>query len=188
MLSITQPNNKCSVVTSVIAGLFLLGGCTEYVNPWRDDTVGPEVVTTASVEGTRAHQPESTPESEARVRDREQDVVATQDGTVGHFPLWWEDPFEVAGSEDGQLAWTEEDYFAMPYGLARFIANTMGMPVSAVVYPPEPKRGSDGVLHIGDWNEYHDPDWLPSGVSPTPVDILEIGSIPPESEAPVEEG
>ena len=48
-----------------------------------------------------------------------------------HYPLWWEDPFEDKGDEDGKFAWTWMDYFAMPYSLARWDLNTVAVPVSA---------------------------------------------------------
>lgn len=160
-------NRWCLLVALAAAG------CHEYVNPWTDEYFGPEDVTTASVEGIR-NQP-TTPVP--RTRGFATTVTAPQDGTVGHFPLWWEDPFEDRGSEDHRFAWTWEDYFALPYGLSRYIVNFIGVPLSAVVQPPVPLMGSDGVTHRA-LGEQSDPQWHPAGASPTPPDILDIGVVP----------
>ena len=177
----SNPRLTLKNVRMLLAGLlFGLGGCHEYINPWSDETIGPELVTTASVEGALAQ--EAQPSD--RAREAEPALTSPQDGTVGHFPLWWEDPFEDRGSDDGQFAWTWEDYVGMPYGLARFILNTMGVWASAAVQPPVPLMGSDGVTSRQALGYDHDAQWLPSGGSPTPPDILEIGSVPPRTEEP----
>lgn len=170
---------KLSVALFAVAAFAAAGGCHEYINPWHDEYVGPEFISTASVEGIRS-QPTA---SEVRTRKAEPALIGPQDGTVGHWPLWWEDPFEEHGSCDGMYAWTWEDYFAMPYGLGRFIVNTIGVPVSATLEPPVPLMGSDGVTsrRLG---QDTDPRWHPAGGSPTPPDILEIGSVPPEGDSP----
>lgn len=176
---ILSKHNLAMLPAAILAAMTCAaGGCHEYVNPWLDETAGSEWITTASVEGAvhESHEPVQ------RTRGLEAVPVAAQDGTVGHFPLWWQDPFEDAGSDDSQFAWTWEDYFAMPYGLGRFIVNTIGLPGSAVVYPPVPLRGSDGVAARFMPLSMQDPEWLPSGGSPTPPDVLEIGSLPLEAE------
>ena len=165
---------------TALAGIVLpLGACHEYIDPWTDKTAGPEMVTTASVEGTLAQQ--AAPSSRQH-RGTEATLISPQDGTVGHYPLRWEDPFEDRGSDDGQYAWTWEDYVAMPYGLARFILNTACLPASVVVQPPVPLMSSDGVISRQALGHDHDAQWLPSGRSPTPPDILELGSVPPDGD------
>ncbi|GJM25629.1 MAG: hypothetical protein DHS20C16_20440 [Phycisphaerae bacterium] len=149
-------------------------GCSEYVNPWTDEMISHEYVTTASVEGVRMASAPTEPVS----RSFQQTLVSPQDGTVGHFPLGWEDPFEDRGSDDGQFAWTAEDYFAMPYGYGRFIVNTIGIPASVIVQAPVPLMGSDGITSRQFLGLDHDAEWLPAGRSSTPPDILEVGSIP----------
>jgi hypothetical protein len=156
-------------------------GCHEYLNPWKDTTVGPDQVTTASVKAARAHV------GEPRTVQRSNDPIPlhAQDGTVPHFPLWWEDPFEDRGSEDGQFAWTGEDYLAMPYGLGRMILNTIAIPVSLVVQPPVPLMGSDGIVSKQALGYDHDPTWYSDGASVVPPDVQELqesGSAPASRE------
>lgn len=78
---------------------------------------------------------------------------SAMDGTVTHWPLYFEDPFEDKGhgrtdethpKNVYRLGW--EDYVAMPYGLARYTLNWLFLPVSAVVTPPWTLMESDGVL------------------------------------------
>lgn len=149
-------------------------GCNEYINPWTDEMIPQEYVTTTSVESARA----ATEPALAASRSFQPTHANPQDGTVGHFPLWFEDPFEDRGSDDGQFAMTAEDYFAMPYGLSRFLLNWMFVPVSAVVQAPVPLMGSDGITSRQFLGLDHDSEWLPAGRSSTPPDVLEIGSIP----------
>ena len=178
MQSIFQQISRVSAVAFVLTAMFSVCGCHNYVNPWIDETVDAGLITTASVEGYKAT---DTSESALRTRGFETTLVSPQDGTVSHFPLWWEDPFEDRGSHDGLFAVTWEDYFGMPYGFGRFIVNTIGVPVTAVVNPPVPQMGSDGITSEQRWAIDHDASWLPSGDTSTPPDILEIGSIPSET-------
>jgi hypothetical protein len=143
------------------------------INPWRDDTPRAADVSTPSTRGVEA----SGVPAAQRSTDYEPQYVRAQDGTVAHWPLWWEDPFVDKGSEDDQFAWTEEDYLAMPYGLGRFILNTMGWPVSVVVTPPWVVMGSNGVLSRQALGYDHDAERLPGGVQP-PIDVLEVGTLP----------
>ncbi|MCA9252362.1 MAG: hypothetical protein KDA54_14655 [Phycisphaerales bacterium] len=170
---------QCFNVGAAMTVLFsvVACGCSEYINPWTDETVSHEYVTTASVEGARLA---SAPVDPA-VRSFQPKLISPQDGTVGHFPLGWEDPFEDRGSDDGQFAWTAEDYFAMPYGHGRFILNTIAIPASVIVQPPVPLMGSDGITSRQCLGLDHDAEWLPAGRSSTPPDIIEIGSIPSSS-------
>ncbi len=160
--------------------LLVTGACHEHVNTWHDDTISCEEVSTASVAGIRSANVGSAVELHTRGYDTV--LVSPQDGTVGHFPLWWEDPFEDRGSEDGQFAMTWEDYFAMPYGMGRFMLNTLAIPISAAVNPPVPFMGSDGITSKQALAYDHDAEWLSSGGTATPPDILEVGSVPPEAD------
>jgi hypothetical protein len=169
-----RPQISKGLVVLLAGTLGTLGACSEIVNPWADETVGSEWITTASVEGTRAAQAEPP----VRAMEYKPVLVSPQDGTVAHFPLWWEDPFEDRGSDDGRFSWTWEDYFAMPYGHARMALNTLAVPISAIVQPPAPLMGSDGITSRQALGFDHDAEWLPTGSSPTPPDILEIGADP----------
>jgi len=112
------------------------------VNPFHDELAGQQAVTTASVEGARAAKTTPT------VRQRDYPTVELRPEAEGvtHGPLYFEDPFEDKGSEDGRFAWTGEDYLQMFYWRGRFLLNTFFFPVSAVVTPPWTIMESDGRL------------------------------------------
>jgi len=178
----------CKGLAPATVGLCVLAvvGCQHTINPFLDDSPAVEQVTTASVEGARAapRQPSIPP------RDFEPFAVYAQDGTVDHWPLWWEDPFEDKGSEDDRFAWTLEDYFAYGYCPARFLLNTMAFPVSAYVTKPGTVMCSDGKLSRQPLGYDHDPTPCPAGTA-LPIDILEVGTyqvdeadtFPPEQSA-----
>jgi hypothetical protein len=129
-------------------------------------------VTTASVLGAERVEAVRT----VRHRDFTRQSVEPSDGTVTHWPLWYEDPFEDKGSEDGEFKWTAEEAVAFPYGLARFILNTMGLPVSMVVLPPWTVMCSEGRLSRQALGFDHDAERCPGGAVP-PIDVLEFGTI-----------
>jgi len=122
-----------------------LAGCNKppAVNPWRDDSIPDSVLGTAASELILSQGAEPVLRQHYDFPSLETPVVS---GAVPHYPLWWEDPFEDQGDNNDQFAWTWQDYFDMPYGLGRFILNTMGWPVSAVVTPPGTPMVSDGVV------------------------------------------
>jgi hypothetical protein len=171
---------------SVAAGLGCLGvlavGCQHMVNPFRDDLPATSDVTTASVAGARAAPSRPT----VAPRGYEPQPIEAQNGTVAHWPLWWEDPFEDQGSEDGTFAWTAEDYLCVAYGPARFLLNTMAWPVSAVVTPPWTVMCSDGKLSRQALGYDHDVAPCPGGTAP-PIDILEMGTYHEEPPATADE-
>jgi hypothetical protein len=115
------------------------------VNPWRDDAIKPAAWTTPSEQGILAagHEPV------LRHRDVPPAYAPMARADVPHWPLWFEDPFEDKGDEDGQFAWTWVDYLAMPYSYARSHLNTMGLPASIVVQPPWTPMVSDGQVGPG---------------------------------------
>ncbi len=172
---------RVSAAIAIIASTLLAAGCHEYVYPWQDETVGPELVTTASASTARA---EPLDDRIVVVRDIEPTVITPPEGAVAHFPLWFQDPFEDRGSMDGQFAWTYADYLAMPYGLSRFILNGIALPISAVVHPPVPAMVSDGVLSRQALGYDHDADWRPGIPASIPPDVLEVGAIPPAAGEP----
>ena len=162
----------------------LIAGCQHTINPFLDDLPVVDQVTTASVEGARtAPRKPSAPR-----RDFAAVSVEPQPGTVSHWPLWWQDPFEDKGSEDDRFAWTVEDYFAMCYGPARFLLNTMAFPISAYVTRPGTVMCSDGKLSRQLLGYDHDPMPCRGGAMP-PIDILEIGTYQEEApaDAPTED-
>jgi hypothetical protein len=151
--------NALAVPYGAVLLAMLLTACNQppAVNPWRDDSIPPSTYGTASSEAVLAAN-----EAPA-IRQREVPPAKSPEASyeVPHYPLWWEDPFEDQGDKDGQFAWTWQDYFDMPYGLARFILNTCGWPVSAIVTPPGTPMVSDGVVE-----KVHD---AKRGFSPDPT-------------------
>jgi len=184
MRSILPPNRRTVLVA--VGGLLLSAGCQHIKDPFVDDVPPVSEVTTTSVQGARAAASHPTvPRREfAAVH------VEPQDGTVDHWPLWWEDPFEDKGSQDGQFAWTWEDYFYLAYGPGRFLLNTMAFPISAVVTMPGTVMCSDGRLSRQALGYDHDAVPCAGGAAP-PLDVLEIGTYQDEpqiiaDEAPAE--
>jgi len=149
-----------------------VAGCHGLINPWSDETVSAQAVTTASVSAARAQ----ITDPDVQLRDFSAVPLHPQDGSVRHFPLWFEDPFEDRGSDDGRFAWTYEDYIAAPYGLARSILNGIAVPISAIVRPPAPLMMSDGLTSRQALGYDHDADWRPDGATPVPPDLIELGA------------
>ncbi len=169
--------SKAHWILGLMAGATVMTvlGCSSAVNPFVDDTASAEPATTASEEKVRAAQ--ATPV--VRRRDWEQSRLGYASGDVEHWPLWFEDPFEDKGSEDGKYALTAEDYIAMPYSFARLLLNTMGWPVSAVVTPPPTPMVSDGRLSQQALGKDHDAIPLKRRHDESPMDIDEGDSEEP---------
>jgi len=127
--------------------------------------------------------------AELRHRDWPPATVAARSGAVSHWPLYFEDPFEDKG--DGRtdqtnprdvhrLGW--EDYVALPYCFARFTANWLLLPVSALVTPPWTVMESDGHLSrqllgydhdavpLVPWPGWHVPPVEPGAPQPAPAE------------------
>ena len=151
-----------------------VGGCQEppWVDPWQDDALPPRTWSTPSAEGVlSAEHPPAI-----RHRETEPSEAPSVAGEVPHFPLWWEDPFEDKGSTDnGQFAWTREDYIALAYCPGRFLLNTMAFPVSAWMTKPGTVMCSDGKLSRQRLGYDHDAAPCPGGTMP-PIDVLEVGT------------
>lgn len=129
-------------VNLLATGLLLLSGCSMMVNPFKDDYAHMPPVTTPSVDAVlAANVTPSLQERHGVEKSR-----AAVDGSVIHPPLYFEDPFEDHGSEDGHFEWTGEDYVWIAYSRLRFMANLFAFPVSAVVNPPWQEMVSDGRL------------------------------------------
>jgi hypothetical protein len=149
-------------VAAAVASLAVTLACDSppAVNPWADDSVPARCCETPSYQGVMKAGHEPT----VRHRDVSPVEAPLVDGQVPHYPLYWEDPFEDKGDQNDTYAWTWQDYVVMPYGLGRFILNTIAWPVSAVVTPPGTPMVSDGVI-----GRDHD---ARRGESPDPTDDL----------------
>ncbi|MCH8966799.1 MAG: hypothetical protein IID43_03905 [Planctomycetes bacterium] len=115
-------------------------GCQHHVNPFVDVPGDREAITTASVDIARAFGGQRT----VLRRDTAVTQLTAVDGTVTHGPLYFEDPFEDQGSEDGRFAWTAEDVVQPIAWWGRFLLNAVSFPVSVVVTPPWVVMASDG--------------------------------------------
>ena len=145
--------------THVIATVILIGlltGCAHSSNPWRDDLPATETATTASVQIARGVIAEGTRPDRGFV----QLTITPTSGAVTHGPSYWPDPYEDRGSDDGQFRWTGEDYWAAYYGIGCNLVNTVLMPLSAVLTPPDTVMVSDGVSERQWLGHYRDPERL----------------------------
>ena len=109
---------------AALAMCFALGACQHVENPFRDETIPADAITTATATGIRQHGAEPA----YAQRNWPRQVVVCHSGMVTHWPLWWEDPFEDMGSDDHQFAWTWEDGVALPACIGRWMINTAGFP------------------------------------------------------------
>lgn len=136
----TRPTHRGLEVLLCLS-MMVVGGCQTFSNPYHDDLADRQAVTTASVEGvhaaTIAQRAVAPPRGNVK-------VVAPKDGTVTHGPLYFEDPSEESGSEDGHFSWTHEDFAQIVTWRARFLVNVLLLPVSAVMTPPSQTMASDG--------------------------------------------
>jgi hypothetical protein len=129
--------------TAALIVLTVTQGCCQYfVDPFRDELANRPGITTPSVQVAHSAQVERTVLRRPYARTE----VFVKDGTVTHGPLYFEDPFEDKGSEDGKFAWTGEDYLQMGYWRGRFLLNGVLFPVSVIVTPPWVLMASDGRL------------------------------------------
>lgn len=152
MRSIIQWTNSRLGLCAAIAAL-ALSGCAHTPNPWREDGPSTQVDwrTPTEIDIIENHKP-----GEQRVREWQAMNVAAVDGTVTHWPLYFEDPFEDKGSGNSpfdpyrsganeyKVGW--EDFFAIPYTHARYTLNYLLLPFSAIVTPPWTVMESDGFI------------------------------------------
>ncbi len=130
---------RAVVASAVITTLTV--GCQHMVNPFTDELAFAPVVTTPSVDAVRA----AHVEPRAPHRPHASVEVPVSSGVVTHSPLYFEDPFETTGCDDGQFAWTGEDYLYFVYGPSRFLVSIGLFPVSAAVTPPWLEMTDDGL-------------------------------------------
>lgn len=136
-----QPRAKRIVGASAVALAAAIGsGCQLDVDPFTDELTHRPVVTTPSAEAARAAHVEYA----APRRSFPPARVHAKDGTVTHGVLYFDDPFEVTGSDDGRFAWNKEDFLYLLHGPARFMANIVFFPIHAAKNPPWLLMASDG--------------------------------------------
>ncbi len=135
------------LVLAASIGATALAGCRLAVDPFTDELAGRSPVTTPSVEAARnkaglvrAAQVEHAVSQRSHMAAH----LNATDGRVTHGPLYFEDPFENPGDEDGNFAWSGKDYMHWLYGPGRFLVNVVVFPVKAAVSPPWIEMGGDG--------------------------------------------
>jgi len=131
----------------------LAPGCSMMSNPFRDDLVNSPPVTTPSADGVR-----TATVSRVAPQRRFQSAIATpMECAVTHAPLYFEDPSEVIGSDDGNFAWTGEDYWSFLAWRGRFLLNLVLFPVNFAETPIWTTMTSDGVFAPrAPFDELHD--------------------------------
>ncbi|MFQ5495986.1 MAG: hypothetical protein ACE5EX_11460 [Phycisphaerae bacterium] len=141
-----SPRRRTILGRLLIVGLGLLAGCRTMAIPCRDELAGLPAVTTPSAVATRA-----AARGDGDDRGRSPTVrafqpmqISAKSGTVLHGVLYYEDPFEDSGSDDGRFAWTNEDFLYWLVGPFRFLANTVLVPISATLTRPWQVMASDG--------------------------------------------
>jgi len=163
--------------------LMLAVGCTYVPNQFKED--GPSATAqwdSPTVADTKARYAAAEP----RRRSWSQMTASVEGGHVDHLPLYFEDPFEDKGhgrTDDTHPhdvyrgGW--EDYFAIGYCYARFTANWLLLPVSAVVTTPWTIMQSDGRLSRQLLGYDHD-------AARTGHHVFELAGGQPEPAAPAE--
>jgi hypothetical protein len=129
----------------VVAFATTLTGCVSGVNPFVDRLQ----ISPGSIESPTAsaiHVREVTPATPVPRRSGDHKVVTLGDGSVTHYPLYFEDPFEYKDDGDGEFSVTGRDFALYLYGPARWVANGIAVPVSAVSDPPWARECSDGFV------------------------------------------
>ena len=142
--------------------VILASGCVQQLNdPWKDSSavIDQDMKTPSSV----AYQGPSEFGHAHKRLSWSAATVHYENGSVTHWPLWFEDPFEDRGNTDVAMsdpaaerdlpdnvfAWNWVDYFHLGYGPARELVNIGGWPISAVVTPPGTLMESDGRISKG---------------------------------------
>ncbi len=128
-----KSTNRMALSFVSLACLFVQTGCSLIANPNYDELASQPMVMTPSECGVRR-----ADVMVASQQVRSFGVVSCAAHTSGltHGPLFFEDPYVLNGSDDGQFAWTFEEPFHFLLGPVRYGVNLAFMPVSAVVNPP----------------------------------------------------
>lgn len=143
-----QCNNKrTSRRIATVAGFCAIGtlvfaaGCHLMPDPYHDEFATAAPVATPSATGIR----EAGASRRTILPIGEEKTVRAKCGTVIHGPLYFEDPTNESGSDDGQFAITQEDFYAFWSTPFRFELNAVLFPISFLVTPPCMPIASDGI-------------------------------------------
>ena len=139
MLWIIQPISRVAV-RLLPAAMVIGAGCHQFPDVFVDELPDSSMVKTMSSEYARRAEATIAP----RTRDFEPIRIEPQDGTVAHGPLWFADPLEMTGSDDGRFAVTVEEFAYFLPGAARWLANIALLPISMVKDPADVVMCSNG--------------------------------------------
>ena len=170
------------VLVGAFAGSYVLG-CAQLNNPWKDSSAAIDAdMTTPSTEGYKGNPEFGGPNRRTWAGSE----VRYANGSVTHWPLWWEDPFEDKGNHeqppasgnesepDNQFVVTWVDYLGIGYNPSRWFLNTIGWPISAVVTPPGTLMESDGRISKGlVWYDHDARRSDPATREPPDIDVLD---------------
>lgn len=139
--------------------LFLLmpAACAQLNNPFKDSAAysRDEMATPSTTEYAQTRHGQAP----MMRRSWTGSDVYYENGTVTHWPIWFEDPFQEKGNDvtdpadrdapDNRFAWNAADYLHIVYGPSRYLLNLFGLPFSAVLQPPGWVMASDGRISKG---------------------------------------
>jgi hypothetical protein len=169
---------------STAALLACVTGCASqyHTDPFREDGPSSEVVWNSPTATDLYQRIDPQPQ---RARDFPARTVTTADGTVPHWPLYFQDPFvdkghgrtdedptgmTAGGRNKYHLGW--EDYVALPYSPARWLLNTVAIPVSMVVQHPFTEMESDGHISRQILGYDHDPTYASDETKNQPLNDI----------------
>jgi hypothetical protein len=189
LIGTARANSRCPMAGGVLC-LILLAGCAHINNPYEDSSAMiDEELTTTSTQGYMA-EAKSTGRPPGRTWSGSS--VHYTNGSVTHWPLWFEDPFEDKGNgyrpvadrdaPDNVFCWNWVDYLHMGYGPARELLNIGGFPASAIITPPGTLMVSDG--HIDkDWSGYNFDDTRADSATREPPHVHAVDRQPSTDQA-----
>lgn len=175
--------SKCKFAVAGALSLCASFGCAQLNDPWKDSSAAIDAdMTTPSTQGYQGVAEFGRPTG----RTWEGSEVRYVNGSVTHWPLWWEDPFEDKGNRehppasgdesepDNRFVVTWVDYLGIGYSPSRWFLNTIGWPVSAIVTPPGTLMESDGRISKGlVWYDHDAKRADPATREPPDVDVLD---------------
>ncbi|MCK6456615.1 MAG: hypothetical protein L6Q92_08820 [Phycisphaerae bacterium] len=153
---------KSSLIFAAIAGV--AAGCAQLNNPFKDSAAySRPLMTTPSADAYLSSDTRAPAMAQRHWRASD---VRHENGTVTHWPIWFEDPFVDKGNgvtdpadrdaPDNEFAWNGADYLHIGYGPGRWMLNLFGLPFSAVAQPPGCLMASNGRLDKGLLGYDHD--------------------------------
>ena len=142
MIKTIYETHRHFLLTVLALNLVLSGvGCSLHSAQITDELSGHPIVTTPSVDEALAA---STTHRNAR-RPITPSHLKSQDGSVTHSPLYFEDNDEAAYREDNSSAKTSNDFLHIFVENSRFILNSVFYPISVLDMPPWSQMSSDGI-------------------------------------------